>query len=1482
MIDQRWRRLPEILTALEDLELPLLSWGVTDTGLSTDEVRAVLADAVTADLLARATDVPGEDEYLSALTTRALLHHVPGTSPARYRTRLAEGLRLLSNLRQLFPPGRNASQQWWRAGMPLVADYRLHVGPRRYPRRDIPPDAVVAQLATRDGWSPLHAEIARDMISGRELSAFQVAATEAILAAAADTRSRGVVVGAGTGSGKTLAFYLPALLTLEPLLRPGTHGVEVLALYPRKELLRDQAREGVAAVLRTAPALRSSGGRPARIGLLYGDTPYDTRDTRIGGAASPWAPLGEGARCPYFPCPDDECGGDLVWRAADRDAGVEQLHCVRCQAVLGAEYLALTRKSLAAQPPDILFTTTEMLSRHASNRTIGRLLGWFGQTSPRLVLLDEVHTYAGVHGAQVALLLRRWRNALRMRRMRAPALVGLSATLRDAVPFFGTFTGLAESAVEYVTPAADDLVPAGREYSVVVRGDPLSGTSLLSTTLQSAMLMGRLLDRPGSEGPYGSSGFLFTDDLDVTNRLYDDLRDAEGGQSRRVRPGPTRKAVLAQLRSPQFVHGGVTRAVERYRDGQAWTLPAEIGHSLTGVVNEGALRIGRTSSQDVGVDAAADLIVATASLEVGFNDQRVGLVLQHKAPYDPATFIQRRGRAGRSPDMRPWTVVILSDYGRDRIVYLGYEQLFYPEAPTRRLPVRNRFVLKMQAAHTLLDWLSREASRGSGPWVDAREVLKAPKNVGTVAAGTDRVVAVLTDLLGSPDRQDDFAAFVERSLGILTPDVQAVLWEEPRSILLASAPTALRRLDAQWRTVDSSEVEPGDILPEFVTRALFDPLDVPDVEMQVPFDAVEDSRMPILAALREAVPGRVSRRFGVRRDDHRTWIEPPLGGSMELATFVTRGARLGVWEGDGTAYEVVRPLRLALTQPPGAVKDSSQAVPWWCSEFVIPAEAAVLPIPLDTRWAELVATARFALHVTGAPIEVRRMTPSASGELRAPNGVTQRTHADYTVDGRRAALGFALEVDGLVLDIAPLDRSDPAVLAHLRTPGWRTLAFHTLVEQDQTLDTVANTFQRAWLSLVYLTAYGVAAVTSPPGADLTGALANGAWAADLGKMLGVLYRAVDPDDPHQGAPDRLTDALNDLTDQQFVCDAVELHARVLSDADPAALTWDLAERAYADTLAAAVRDAAMRAVPDAQDSDLVVDVVRTDGQSRIILTETSNGGLGLIEQLRGSYARDFRRFWRLVGNAVGPSEYEEVDRSVRRLLGEAVAQSDGAVAMALSDIRAASGARAADQALSELRAAWIVLDGPPRHLAIAAVSSRFLRPGATTDTMADALRLLTAWDEIETRSGAEVDARVLAYTARHVDPAITLSADQVFSLLWPRGNGARNRHLQHWQPYNPRMVHDRLLAHAVLERPIPAIDVTGSAWTDRYREILATSDVVELRAPADARTVLGEAIRRVGVLAVDRGALRIYGRLGRFTHAGASIAVRVNVLEADQ
>ena len=108
--------------------------------------------------------------------------------------------------------------------------------------------------------------------------------------------------------------------------------------------------------------------------------------------------------------------GEICCGARSTGNSRDRLTCSSssCGLVLDDD-VALTRKSLQERPPDVLFTTTEMLSRHASAPWAPPRLAIGRGQAPRLVLLDEVHTYSGVHGAQVALLLRRWRHSVRPR-----------------------------------------------------------------------------------------------------------------------------------------------------------------------------------------------------------------------------------------------------------------------------------------------------------------------------------------------------------------------------------------------------------------------------------------------------------------------------------------------------------------------------------------------------------------------------------------------------------------------------------------------------------------------------------------------------------------------------------------------------------------------------------------------------------------------------------------------------------------------------------------------------------------------------------------------------------------------------------------------------------------------------------------------------------------------------------------------------------
>ncbi|MBV5334103.1 hypothetical protein JZU57_02530, partial [bacterium] len=87
--------------------------------------------------------------------------------------------------------------------------------------------------------------------------------------------------------------------------------------------------------------------------------------------------------------------------------------------------------------------------------------------------MDEVHTYEGKHGAQVAFLMRRWQRLLEQ----PLRFVGLSATLREATHFFGALTGCRPSYVDEVSPRADEIESEGAEYMLALRGDPVSRTA---------------------------------------------------------------------------------------------------------------------------------------------------------------------------------------------------------------------------------------------------------------------------------------------------------------------------------------------------------------------------------------------------------------------------------------------------------------------------------------------------------------------------------------------------------------------------------------------------------------------------------------------------------------------------------------------------------------------------------------------------------------------------------------------------------------------------------------------------------------------------------------------------------------------------------------------------------------------------------------------------------------------------------------------
>ncbi|MBV2180839.1 MAG: DEAD/DEAH box helicase [Castellaniella sp.] len=181
------------------------------------------------------------------------------------------------------------------------------------------------------------------------------------------------LVATGTGSGKTECFLYPVLDDAARARSAGETGIKALVIYPMNALAADQARR-IAQLVDSVPAFRG-----LRVGLYVGG------QTGAPGTGMMMTP-------------------DAV--ITDRD-------------------------TLRKQPPDILLTNYKMLD-YLMLRPKDRQL-WAANTPEtlRYVVVDELHTFDGAQGTDLALLLRRLRA-----RLQTPAghliCAGTSATLGGA------------------------------------------------------------------------------------------------------------------------------------------------------------------------------------------------------------------------------------------------------------------------------------------------------------------------------------------------------------------------------------------------------------------------------------------------------------------------------------------------------------------------------------------------------------------------------------------------------------------------------------------------------------------------------------------------------------------------------------------------------------------------------------------------------------------------------------------------------------------------------------------------------------------------------------------------------------------------------------------------------------------------------------------------------------------------------------------
>ncbi|MCF4010632.1 protein DpdJ [Rheinheimera sp. UJ63] len=1462
------RCLDDCLDIIEQREYRLLAWGDTEVRHNKSEILEIIKSQ---------TSQNAQDIFFELLK-RCLIFSVADIfSPDAYRSRMAESVHLSKKLRQWF---HGQSLQNTKT---LVSDYRFIRRARTYPKRDIAPNFIVDEVCKSNKLSEKYRESLCAMLEGSHklmLSGFQKRATIRILNKLTKKKNTtsATIVCAGTGSGKTLSFYLPALANLAVELTQNQESkVRILAIYPRKELLKDQFQETFHQARKLDPFLQRNNTRKIRIGTFFGDTwSKELLKKEMNKGSVSYNML----KC--------NCSGVLKWKKEDFDTNKEALICGVCGARHEGDVIALTRESPA---PDILFTTTEMLNQHLGDGYSNHLFGANNQSIP-LVLLDEVHTYEGSTGAQTSYLLKRWMKYTNS----SPHFVGLSATLNNASKFFATFTGVTDEQVEAIEPLESEMLEEGAEYLLALRGDPVSQAALLSTTIQTTMLFQRMMDTKNhsvSKGTYGSKLFVFTDDLDVNNRLFEMMADAEGWEHAFKKLKPT-KIPLAFLRSskhPEFD----TQKEQMDALGQNWSNCERIGHAM----NEHArARVARTSSQDTGVDRDAEITIATASLEVGFNDPEVGTVIQHKSPRGMASYIQRKGRAGRTRGMRPWMITVLSDYGRDRIAFQRYESLVEPRIKSSKLPIDNSHIQKMQACLATLDWLSKKVGK-TNLWAK----LKKPQ-VDTTKTYFTNLRNVLETLNTNEQTINELKKYLMAALALSDEKIQQVFWQGPRSLRMDFIPNLLHKIETEW-SVNGIKwkglTTNGSPMPDFFPPTLFSELVLPSLNVCT-LRGKKDERkqewhdLPLFQGLKEFAPGRVSKRYSVNNSNESDWLVPETfsptpGQDMKCSVEVqeafgesaepTKKIKLDL----NCSIEIFKPKELFAKRLENKnITDKSNAFLNWGSDFFVDSDSHQFKIPQSSDWFEFLRSVCFFRHSQMCPIELTRYSTGSEATIKFKTGDSSNIDFNWVNNGSPVGVGTVFYVDGVSWKFHFSEQrltellKDPVLLKSLRGIYVEALFKESALFKNQ--------FQGGWVLDCVTTA--IYYLSHSQGRTIKSVIES-ISEPDIKRVICSIplevFQLKEVDEGNTEEQVLQKDIIGFLSNDNNLASLKPLLQFLYEEnlATNNFVSWF--RNILANTLCGGISATLHSLLPDVSETDINVDFEWARDNLTVWLTENEAGGVGIVSRFEEFYIDDPLSVLNHLSRSFEIGEYEQVNYDMHQLLIQLKKNKE--LEDAIKGFRQAYCYSERVSALMLLRSAISKLGIAQTHSFNSLMHTRLLKAGSTPKNDEELLDWLTQWEELENKFHLEIPLVAMAYLiAKKIEPKgeVNKLKDKVLALLWPKGQAIRQTSIQFYNRFaKTPNVFERLAVTRLFKDKVRFIEYTSN-WKQDLLIALSSKDQgkVELRLGFEDVDKLNSIIFQINTVAIEYLGLLFHTRIIKIFRQKNYLSMHLEIAETIQ
>lgn len=1484
----------EVLTHLEMDETSLLSWGFLGGNFNASQRITDLLNNPPTQFISRLWEqLQGEGatpiHILDNLVTRKLLF----VFGEKARSRYGETVRLMYLLKQRF------AKDDWNTAPNLVSNTKILLKYRKYPKRNRNWQEVLESLRNRGIEESVVIDALYVLLGNGtvQLATFQMEALEHLLNSTRTSWDGATIVGAGTSSGKTKAFYLPAFAYLsKSISEDSLHWTRILALYPRTELLKDQLKEALSEAIKLNEHLQAMGSRTIRVGAYYGDTPYRAGDVEESQYYR-WERTATGYICPFVICPI--CNANMVWLEEDqrrettennlgRYGDYEILHCTAtgCHTEIGPDNIILTRKRMETTPPDILFTTTEMLNRKLFSLVDQHIFGLQTTKPPKFVLLDEVHIYSEVTGAHVAYLLRRWRNLVRQYSKGSTIhFIGLSATLTNPRPFFSNLVGLSESNTRCITPGEEDLTEEGLEYNIILRGDPISSTALLSTSVQTAMLLGRMLDPIGdsvvnsmSKGAWGSKIFGFTDKLDVINRWYHIEMDAEKNKT------------LSKFRDPNLVQNPRTLQ-QQINAGQVWKFAEIIDNKSL----KNPMKIGITSSQNKGVDSKAKLVIATSTLEVGFNDNSVGAVIQHKAPRNLASFLQRKGRAGRSRGMRPWTVVVTSAYGRDRWVYENPEQIFDGVLQELNLPTRNSYVQHIQASFALMDWLSLQIYKRGIRNLNIYDLL-SPKSQGRYLDQKKIVLEILMQVLTG--NYQNLAKFIEEALKLTQLELDRVLWSPPRSIMLELVPALSEQIRTDWKQyVQNNQVyHDGNMFEDYplagyVPRNLFSNLEISDIRILVP-KRTDNENMSLRQGLVEFAPGNVSKRFAnVNYIGDAHWIPLPSGDVIDLHNNENIKVTVDMVVIGDEPLALCLPKQFVLLNLPKEVNDRSTGMLSWKVRIQANGEESgfatggkIISLRAGSPLEAVIGQIKTFSSDNNQWVLCTRYATEVNSDLRFRNGKSAKKTFCFEHNGVQAALGYQTQIDALGLKYKL-----PDIRSITLNPDWdkilsdlRPQFYNYQLNNNHFLREQLSVFEIEWLARICLSAVVAIGISRQTDFQESVRIYRYNLKDTTVRALNDIFQTitVSATEDSELEEGKLQDRLIELIDSPQIIELFLQKLDILyTDLTVNQDFWEWNSERYISSVGAAFKDAIDGLLPDLNTEDLLTDV--DDGV--IWVLEPDSGGMGVISAIAVTIQSNPRKFEELFLKSISLCKRQNIAASLNTVIA---GLQKGDFVSTFKEVRATDTLEEQKVVLNQLQKELYTSGITPTREFVVALVTKLLNSNSSSLTDELIWYLHDLWRSEETRLGCAIDSRIFAVAClklgeisekvdrvlKSVSHAEAINEKQRFalieSMLWLGCFDSCPDCLQIYNPYKTFASPARFILEHFIRPNHEFVSYNELEWVDKVLKALEKGRPVRVKVAYEEITTCRRDLLSLTLVPVEIGFELFYPFVDGVTNSG--------------